>query len=132
MTEEVDVIVGSVAVRPGASAGFRLGLCHLRPGHGLAGSKQKATKDKQGRFGRRSVLLPRLVFGSLIGSGAQLAVDFGLIDRRQELVQKEVCSLDFQDVVRGQKRRKSLLPEVMASFDLPLACGAGAYLRSAP
>lgn len=101
------------------------------PDTGLLAPNKRPPRTSRGGSQDEAFFFQGLSSG-LIGSGAQLAVDFGLIDRRQELVQEEVCSLHFQDFVRGQKRRESLLPEVMASFDLSLACGVGAYLRSAP
>ena len=57
-------------------------------------------------------LLPGGVWG-----GAQFAVDFVLIDMRQELIQELVGPVEFHDAVGGEQGWKTFLPIIMTAFD---------------
>jgi len=59
-----------------------------------------------------------------VGSGAQFAVDFVLIDMRQELIQELVGAVEFQDPVGGQQGRQTFLPVIMTAFDFAFGLGS--------
>ena len=62
--------------------------------------------------------------------GAQFAVDFVLIDMRQELIQEFVGPLEFQDAVGGQQGRKTFLPVIMPAFDFAFGLGSWGITES--
>lgn len=58
-------------------------------------------------------------------SGAQLAVDLVKIYMGQKLVQQSISRFEVANVLGGEQSWETLLPEVMAAFDLALGLGSG-------
>jgi len=65
-----------------------------------------------------------LLAGGVWG-GAQFAVDFVLVDVREELVEEAVGADDLKDVVGGQEGRQAFLPVVVTAFDFAFGLGGG-------
>ncbi len=58
-----------------------------------------------------------------VRGGAQCAVDFVLIDMREELIQEFVGPLEFQDVIGRQQGWETFLPVIVAAFDFAFGLG---------
>lgn len=87
----------------------------LAPDKGPPRTGWHGTQD--GAFVRPG-LLPRGVWG-----GAQFAVEFMLVDVRQELVEQAVGAFEFADLVGGQQGREAFLPVVVTAFDFAFGLG---------
>jgi hypothetical protein len=53
-----------------------------------------------------------------VRSGAEFAVDFVLVDVRQELVEQAVGAFELEDLIGSQEGRLAFLPVVVTGFDL--------------
>ena len=126
MTEVVDVAIGAEAADDGGARRSIQGLALggdgdfavvadadaglLAPDKRPARTGGDGTQD--GRFFKES-LLP-----GGVRSGAGFAVDFVLVDVRQELVEQAVGTCKFADLIGGQERQEAFLPVVVTAFDL--------------
>ena len=57
--------------------------------------------------------------------GAQFAMDFVLVDVRQQFVEQAVGAFEFPKVLSRQERRQALLPVVVAAFDFAFGLRRG-------
>jgi len=64
-----------------------------------------------------------------VRGGAQLAVDFMLVDVGQELIEEAVGPFEFQDIICGQEGRQAFLPEVVAAFDFAFGLRGGSIAQ---
>lgn len=72
--------------------------------HARALAPDKGPPRTSGRWTQDGAVLGESLLTGGVRGGAQFAVDFVLVDVRQELVEEAVGAFQFQDAVGGQER----------------------------
>lgn len=100
-------------VPPRNDAGSPRAFTIVPDAHGGALAPDKGPPGISGHWTQDRALFGERLLPGGVGRGAQLAVDFVLVDAAQELVEEAVGLGEFTAAVGGQERGEALLPEVL-------------------